>query len=68
MSIKEIFKIIIDIIGHMAKIDYDTKKHDGIKRKRLDIKFQKKFDLKQLVGIEEGLNKMYQDYCITTNI
>ena len=57
MSIKELFKIIIDMIGYKAKIDYDTKKHDGIKRNRLDIKFKKKFDFKPLVGIEEGHNK-----------
>jgi GDP-L-fucose synthase len=68
MSIKELVKIIIDIIGYKGKIDYDTKKPDGIKKKPLDIKLQKKFDFKPLVGIEEGLNKMYQDYCITINI
>ena len=68
MSIKELAKIIIDIIGYKGKIDYDTKKPDSIKRKRLDIKLQKKFDFKTLVGIEEGLKKMYQYYCRTTHI
>ena len=61
-TIKEIAKIIKDVVGFKGTIEYDLTKPDGTYRKLLNSKKIKNLSFNPEVSLEEGLAITYQDY------
>ena len=61
-TIKEIAKIIKDVVGFKGTIEYDLTKPDGTYRKLLNSKKIKKLRFHHKISLKEGLNKTYQHY------
>ena len=62
LKIKELAKIIKNIIGFKGKIKFDKSKPDGMNRKILDIRLIKKLGWKAKYDLKKGLEKTYKDF------
>jgi len=62
LSIKELAKIIKEIVGYKGQIKFDIKKPDGVSRKLLDSKCLNKIGWKSKVALRAGLKMTYQDF------
>ena len=62
LTIKELAKIIKEVVGFKGKIKFDPSKPDGTKRKFLDNKKIKNFNFKFQVNLKNGLIETYKDY------
>lgn len=64
ITIAELAALVKKVVGYNGEIVYDTSMPDGTPRKLLDS--SKLFDLgwRPKISLEEGLNRVYQDYLI----
>lgn len=62
LTIKELAKLITDIVGFKKEIKWDTEKPDGTPRKLLDVNKMKKLAWTYNIALKEGLKKNYSDY------
>ena len=61
-SIKELAEKISEIVGFQGRIDFDTSKPDGTRRKLLDVKKINNLGWNSSISLEEGLLKTYHWY------
>ena len=61
-SIKELAKIIADLIGYKGEITWDTTRPDGAPQKLLDSSDFQMLGLKPSVPLETGLRLTYEGY------
>ena len=52
------------VIGYTGKIVFDESKLDGAPRKLLNVSLMTEFGWTAEVGLEEGLQRSYQDYLV----
>jgi GDP-L-fucose synthase len=62
LSIKELAKIIKEIVGYNGLIEFDIKKPDGVPRKLLDSTCLNKIGWKSKIDLRVGLDKTYKDF------
>ena len=62
LSIRELARLISDIIGFKGDIIFDESKPDGAPRKLLDISKIRKLGWTPEIGLEEGIRQTYQWY------
>jgi len=62
ISIKNLVKLLCDIIGYRGKIKYNKKFPDGTPRKKLDISIIKKLGWSNTIKLSEGLDRTYKEY------
>ena len=62
ISIKELAKLIKDVVGYKGKINFDKTRPDGVKRKLLDIEKINSLKFKNETSLKVGLTQTYQDY------
>lgn len=61
-SIKELVKIISDVVGYEGKIEFDTSKPDGMPQKLMDISKLKDKGWVAKTSLREGIEKTYKYY------
>ena len=61
-SIKELVKIISDVVGYEGKIEFDTSKPDGMPQKLMDIDKLKNKGWVAKISLREGIKKTYKHY------
>ena len=59
VSIKNVSKIIKEVVGFRGKVVFDTKMPDGTKRKLLDISKIESFGWKPVINLKDGLRQTY---------
>ena len=64
MAMKELAKVVADVVGFKGKIIYDHVHPDGTPRKLLDSTKLFSLGWKPSISLEDGLNDTYQDYLI----
>ena len=62
LTIKELSKIVADIVGYKGMIKWDASKPDGTPRKLLNVSKLEKLGWKYSVELEEGIRLAYQDF------
>ena len=62
LTIKELAKIIKEVVSYRGKIYFDINKPDGTPRKLLDNKLINNIGFQHKVSIREGLTKTYKDF------
>jgi len=60
ISIKELAKLIKDIVGYNGELTFDTSKPDGTPRKLMDVSRLTKTGWKAKTSLREGITKTYQ--------
>ena len=61
-TIRDLVKIIKDIVGYKGQIIYDLSKPDGISRKLLDSSILRKLGWKPKINLKNGLIKTYNSF------
>ncbi len=62
VSIKELAELIARSVGYQGKMEWDTKKPDGMPRKCLDVRRLRALGLAHAINLEEGVRDMVQEY------
>jgi GDP-L-fucose synthase len=62
LTIKDLAKIIKEVVGYKGEINFDPTKPDGIPRKLLNSERLNNFHFKADIGLKDGLIKTYKDY------
>jgi GDP-L-fucose synthase len=62
LSIKELAKLIKDVVGFAGDLTFDTSKPDGTMRKLMDVSRLNGLGWHQKVSLAEGVKKAYQDF------
>ena len=62
LAIRDLAKIIKDVVGYQGEISFDPTKPDGIPRKLLNSERLNNFNFKTDVNLKDGLIKTYEDY------
>ena len=68
LTIKKLAETIAKITGFKGKIEFDTTKLDGSKRKLMDSTRLNMLGWHSKINLEQGLKKTYKDYCSTSNL
>ena len=68
LTIKELAKIVCEVVGLSADIIYDNSKPDGTPQKLLNIDRIKKLDWKPKKSLREGIEITYEDYLHTLSL
>jgi GDP-L-fucose synthase len=68
LTIKKLAETIAKITGFKGKIEFDTTKPDGSKRKLMDSTRLNMLGWHSKINLEQGLKKTYKDYCSTGNL
>ena len=68
LTIKKLAETIAKITGFKGKIEFDTTKPDGSKRKLMDSTRLNMLGWHSKINLEQGLKKTYKDYCSTSNL
>lgn len=63
ISISELAGVIAGVVGFVGQIDFDTDRPDGTPRKLLDSARLNSLGWRPRVGLEEGLQLAYADFC-----
>lgn len=61
-TIEEMAQLIKGIVGFKGKIKWDSSKPDGTYRKLLDVTKINRLGWKEKIGLEEGIEKVYNSY------
>ena len=61
-TIKELAKIIKEVVGYEGLIKFDTTKPDGTSRKFIDSKLLNSFGFQPKINLNDGLMKTYNDF------
>ena len=67
ITIKKLAENIAKVTGFKGKIEFDTTKPDGPKRKLMDSTRLNRLGWKFKIGLEQGLKQTYEDYCSIGN-
>lgn len=62
LTVKDLARMIKEIIGFSGRIKYDSTRPDGTPRKLLNVERLKKLGWKQSIGLKEGIEKTYNWY------
>ena len=62
LSIRELARLISDVVGFKGNIIFDESKPDGAQRKLLDIARIRKLGWSPRIGLEKGVSQTYQWY------
>ncbi|MDO5851182.1 MAG: GDP-L-fucose synthase [Methanobacteriaceae archaeon] len=62
ITIKDVVKIIKDVVGYTGKLKFDTTKPDGIYRRQLDMNKLSSLGWKPKTELKEGIKKTYKWY------
>jgi GDP-L-fucose synthase len=68
LTIKKLAETIAKITGFKGKIEFDTTKPDGSKRKLMDSTRLNMLGWHSKINLEQGLKKTYKDYCSTSHL
>ena len=68
LTIKKLAETIAKITAFKGKIEFDTTKPDGSKRKLMDSTRLNMLGWHSKINLEQGLKKTYKDYCSTSNL
>jgi len=61
--LKDLAKLIKEIIGFKGKIKFDSTKPDGTPRKLLDVSKLKNLGWQPQISLQDGIKKAYEFYC-----
>lgn len=61
-TIRELAEVIKKVIGYQGSIDFDASKPDGVGTRLQDIRKIGNLGWKHRVGLEEGIQKTYEDF------
>jgi len=67
ITIKKLAENIAKVTGFKGKIEFDTTKPDGPKKKLMDSTRLNRLGWKSKIGLEQGLKQTYEDYCSIGN-
>lgn len=67
LMIKEVARLISDIVGYNGEIEYDTSKPDGTPRKIMDVSRLHELGWKHKTSLREGLEKTYKWFLENTD-
>lgn len=62
ISIKELSKMVADVVGWSGEFEYDTSKPDGTPRKLVDVTRLSALGWTAKTSLKDGLKRTYQDY------
>lgn len=62
ISIKDLAKLIRDIVGYQGEIHHDLSKPDGTPRKLMDVSKLSSLGWKAKIGLREGITKVYEEF------
>lgn len=63
LTIKELAFMVKNIIGFDGQIEWDTSRPDGTFQKLLSVKKLHKLGWQAKIKLEDGIRKIYEDYC-----
>lgn len=61
IAIKEVAQLIQKIVGYQGKIEHDLAKPDGTPRKLMDVSKLRKAGWEAKIGLEEGIQSVYEN-------
>jgi len=67
LTIRKLAEAIARVTSFSGKIEFDTTKPDGTKRKLMDSTRLNNLGWKSRINLEQGLKKTYEDYCRAGN-
>jgi GDP-L-fucose synthase len=67
LTIKKLAETIAEVSGFKGKIEFDTTKPDGPKRKLMNSMRLNRLGWSSKVNLEQGLKQTYKDYSSITN-
>ena len=62
ISIKEIVKEIVNIVGFKGELEFDTSKPDGMSKKVMDISKINNIGWEPRTSLKQGLKNSYEDF------
>lgn len=62
VTISELARLIVDIVGFEGRIEFDTSKPDGTPQKLLDVTRLRDLGWKARIGLKEGVKQTYIDF------
>lgn len=68
LSIKDLALLIKKIVGYSGEIKHDLSKPDGTPRKLMDVSFLHSLGWKHKIGLEEGIQLVYEDFKKKENV
>jgi GDP-L-fucose synthase len=63
LTIRQLAKLVAEVVGFKKELIFDTSKPDGTPRKLLDVSYLRSMGWEARTLLREGLAKSYQDYC-----
>jgi GDP-L-fucose synthase len=68
VSIQDLAKQLVKVVGYEGKLKFDLKKPDGVLRKLMDSTLIESLGWKASVSLEDGLALTYADYLKNKNM
>jgi GDP-L-fucose synthase len=62
LAIRDLAKLVSEVVGYEGRIAFDTSKPDGTPRKLMDVGRMKSLGWRPKVGLREGLSLAYADF------
>jgi GDP-L-fucose synthase len=63
VSIADLARLILEVVGLDAELEFDSRQPDGTPRKLLDVSRMEALGWKARIGLREGIAQTYRDYC-----